>query len=96
MARFIDNANNQKSLHIYKNKINQRILNKMAKSNITRGILEETYKKNGFEGIKYLLGESVNGKVRVTINEKQVKKVFDALNEKNNENIETIVKAIDN
>ena len=38
-------ACNQMSLEIYKDRINKRILNKMAKGNITRTILKDTYKK---------------------------------------------------
>ena len=46
--------------------ISEAMLTKMAKSQLTMEILTDTYCLSSAEGIKILLGESVNGKARVT------------------------------
>lgn len=81
MAKERKNAEsiNKSSLQIYKKKISERLLNKLAKAGINKQILQQTFKKNGQEGIHILFGESVNGKPRITTNKKILNNIYDLL-----------------
>lgn len=48
----------------------------MAKNGINKTILEEAFNKSGEKGIRFLLGENINGKPRVTTNKKVLEKIY--------------------
>ena len=63
------------SLQEYSNKISKNMISKMAKTGITKHMLLHTYQKSGFDGVRILLGENINGKPRVTTNKKVLHKI---------------------
>ena len=68
---------NKSCLQIYKNKISQGLLNKLTKAGINKQILQQTFQKNGREGIRILLWESVNVWSQILGNKKILNKVYD-------------------
>lgn len=59
---------NKDSFKEYKENISVSIINKMAKAGLNKLILQKAFEKGGVKGIRGILGESVNGKPRITSN----------------------------
>ncbi|KYM97853.1 DNA polymerase III polC-type [Cyphomyrmex costatus] len=64
-------STNKESLKLFKENISASMINKIAKAGLNKLMLQQAFEKGGCEGIRVILGESVNGKARVTTNKKE-------------------------
>ena len=68
-------SSNKASLQAYSGNISANLIKKMSEAGINKDMLDEAYANDGDNGIRLLLGESVNGKARVTNSKKILEKI---------------------
>ncbi|XP_077265898.1 uncharacterized protein LOC143899465 isoform X1 [Temnothorax americanus] len=68
---------NKSTLLEYKNNVSSHIILRMSKAGINKSVLQQTYEKNGVDGLRILLSQSIDGKPRITNNKRVIDKICD-------------------